>query len=110
MTNDTRNAAALSRRGFIGAGAAAAFAATSVAERASAQGRDRLVFALSVGAVPFVCPKALFDAQPRWKQMVDALRQREPLLLRETLAAHRRTGWELARAQHAAERDAPAGA
>ena len=41
------NAAALSRRGFIGAGAAAAFAATSVAERASAQGRDRLVFALS---------------------------------------------------------------
>ena len=47
MTNDTRNASALSRRGFIGAGAAAAFAATSVAERAAAQGRDRLVFALS---------------------------------------------------------------
>lgn len=47
MTKDTTNAAALSRRGFIGAGAAAAFAATSIAERASAQGRDRLVFALS---------------------------------------------------------------
>jgi uncharacterized protein with NAD-binding domain and iron-sulfur cluster len=37
------------------------------------QDYDRLVFALSVGAVPFVCPPELFVAQPRWQQMVDAL-------------------------------------
>jgi DNA-binding GntR family transcriptional regulator len=55
-------------------------------------------------------PAAWSRAIRQHEQMVDALRQREPLLLRETLAAHRRTGWELARAQHAAERDAPAGA
>lgn len=34
---------------------------------------DRLVFALSLGAVPYVCPQALLDEQPRWKQMVDNL-------------------------------------
>ncbi|MFZ9447490.1 MAG: GntR family transcriptional regulator [Alphaproteobacteria bacterium] len=53
-------------------------------------------------------PAAWSRAIRQHEQMLDALRQREPLLLRETLAAHRRTGWELARAQHAAEHDAPA--
>lgn len=37
------------------------------------QDYDKLVFALSVGAVPLVCPPELFTAQPRWKQMVDNL-------------------------------------
>jgi DNA-binding GntR family transcriptional regulator len=48
-------------------------------------------------------PAAWARAIRQHEQMLDALRQREPLLLRETLAAHRRTGWELARAQHDAE-------
>ena len=43
------------------------------------------------------------NVAPPLSDEIDALRQREPLLLRETLAAHRRTGWELARAQHDAE-------
>ena len=51
-------------------------------------------------------PAAWARAIRQHEQMLDALRQREPFLLRETLAAHRRTGWELARAQHDIDRAA----
>jgi uncharacterized protein with NAD-binding domain and iron-sulfur cluster len=37
------------------------------------QDYDKLVFALSVGAVPYVCPPALFETHPRWQRMVEHL-------------------------------------